>query len=206
MKNTFLFLLSLCFIVTSNAQDKKNFSGMEVNHIRVSTPGLYDNDNQLHWHFENFTEKDYAFPLPGAKVISPYGGRRRSHSGIDIKTRPNDTIYAAFSGVVRMSKPYSGYGKVIVIRHDNGLETVYSHNSKNFVKSGEIVKVGQPIALTGRSGRATTAHLHFETRVNGQHFNPNIIFNFKDGTLRKEHVKCTKNGRGVIVKVDKKKD
>lgn len=80
------------------------------------------------------TDEDYAFPLPGAKVISPYAGRRRHHSGVDLKTCANDTIVAAFDGIVRMAKPYAAYGNVVVIRHYNGLETVYSHNSKIWLK------------------------------------------------------------------------
>lgn len=99
-----------------------------------------------------------------------------------------------------MSKPYYAYGNVVVVRHSSGLETVYSHNSKNLVHSGDTVHVGQPIALTGRTGRATTEHLHFETRINGEHFNPHIIFSMKNHTLRKECVCCTKSAQGIIVK------
>ncbi|EIY51917.1 hypothetical protein HMPREF1068_01464 [Bacteroides nordii CL02T12C05] len=150
-------------------------------------------------HLDTLTENEYAFPLPGAKVISPYG-TRRGHSGADLKTCAGDTIRAAFSGVVRMSKPYAAYGNVVVIRHSNGLETIYSHNVKNLVQSGDWVLAGQPVALTGRTGRATTEHLHFETRINGQHFNPDLIFNLKEGTLRKECVQCVKKGNGVTVK------
>ena len=76
----------------------------------------------------------WCYPLPGAKVISPYGGKRRNHSGVDIKTVPNDPIYAVFGGEVTMSQVYYGYGNCIVIKHPNGLETLYSHNSKNLVK------------------------------------------------------------------------
>ena len=117
-----------------------------------------------------------------------------------IKTCANDTIRAAFDGVVRMSKPYYAYGNLVVIRHANGLETIYSHNCKNLVRSGDVVKAGQPIGLTGRTGRATTEHVHFETRINGQHFNPNLIFDLKERKLRKECIKCSKNGSGIIVK------
>lgn len=92
---------------------------------------------------------------PGAKVISAYG-TRGGHSGADIKTCAKDTIRAAFDGVVRMSKPYYAYGNLVVVRHANGLETIYSHNFKNLVQSGDTVKAGQPIGLTGRTGRATT--------------------------------------------------
>ena len=149
-------------------------------------------------HLDSLSDKDYSFPLPGGKVISNYGRGNGRHTGIDIKTFAKDTIRSAFDGVVRMSKPYSAYGNVIVVRHNFGLETIYSHNFKNLVQSGDTVKAGQPIALTGRTGRATTEHLHFETRVNGQPFNPNIVFNMDARALRKECILCTKNGNSIV--------
>ena len=137
----------------------------------------------------SISDKEWCYPLPGAKVISPYGARgRRSHSGVDLKTKPNDPIYAAFDGVVTMSQVYSGYGNCIILRHANGLETLYSHNSKNLVKVGDHVKCGQQIALTGRTGRATTEHLHFEVRVAGVHYNPNMIFDHNTHKLKKDKV------------------
>lgn len=118
--------------------------------------------------------RDGCYPLPGAKVISPYKNNRGSHrhTGVDLKTKANDPIYAVGDGVVTMSKNYSGYGKCIIIKHADGTETLYAHNSKNYVKEGEKVKSGQKIALTGRTGRATTDHLHFEVRKNGKPVNP----------------------------------
>ena len=201
MESTLIWLLCTLFSIVNNVDlpEKPHFSSMEINHIRVATPGLFSKDKNLLLHLDTLTENEYAFPLPGAKVISPYGPRR-GHSGADLKTCAGDTIRAAFSGVVRMSKPYAAYGNVVVIRHSNGLETIYSHNVKNLVQSGDWVLAGQPVALTGRTGRATTEHLHFETRINGQHFNPDLIFNLKEGTLRKECVQCVKKGNGVTVK------
>ena len=201
MESTLIWLLCTLFSRVNNVDlpEKPHFSSMEINHIRVATPGLFTKDKNLLLHLDTLTENEYAFPLPGAKVISPYG-TRRGHSGADLKTCAGDTIRAAFSGVVRMSKPYAAYGNVVVIRHSNGLETIYSHNVKNLVQSGDWVLAGQPVALTGRTGRATTEHLHFETRINGQHFNPDLIFNLKEGTLRKECVQCVKKGNGVTVK------
>ena len=144
----------------------------------------------------NINEKEWCYPLPGAKVISPYGPRGgRMHSGVDLKTKPSDPIYAAFDGVVTMSQVYSGYGNCVVLRHANGLETLYSHNVKNLVKVGDKVKCGQKIALTGRTGRATTEHLHFEVRVNGKHYNPNIIFDHTTRQLKKDQVTFYKNGK-----------
>lgn len=143
----------------------------------------------------NISDKEWCYPLPDAKVISPYGPRSgRMHSGVDLKTKPSDPIYAVFDGVVTMSQVYNGYGNCVVLRHANGLETLYSHNVKNLVKVGDQVKCGQKIALTGRTGRATTEHLHFEVRVNGRHYNPNIIFDHATHQLKKEQVTFYKNG------------
>lgn len=127
----------------------------------------------------------WSYPLPGAKVISPYGSRGgRRHTGVDLKTVNKDNILAAFDGEVVFSGPFSGYGNLIRIRHDNGLETYYSHNSKNLVKVGEQVKAGQVIALTGQTGRASTPHLHFETRIGGQAVNPNRFFDHQTYSIR----------------------
>lgn len=137
---------------------------------------------------------EWAYPLPGAKVISPYGGRRH-HKGVDLKTKPNDNIRAAFSGVVTRSGPFAGYGNCIVIRHPNGLTTLYSHQSKNLVKAGQKVKAGQVIGLTGRTGRATTEHLHFEVHCpNGQKINPNIVFNHDTKRLQNAILTIRKGG------------
>lgn len=178
----------------------ENFSTREKNDITVSDPVLMSEESTMLIDLTMIQKEDYAFPLPGAKVISPYAGRRRHHSGVDLKTRANDTIVSAFDGIVRLSKPYYAYGNVIVVRHYNGLETVYSHNSKNLVKPGDRVKAGQPIALTGRTGRATTEHLHFEVRVNGQHFNPNLVFNLQERKLNDQCLFFTKKGNNIAVK------
>lgn len=199
MKNILILLTVLLLPLTADGQDKPSFSAREMADVRVTTPGLFAKSNHIYLHLDSLKDHEYAFPLPGGKVISAYG-TRGGHSGTDIKTCAKDTIRAAFDGVVRMSKPYYAYGNIVVIRHANGLETLYSHNFKNLVKTGDVVKAGQPIGLTGRTGRATTEHVHFETRINGQHFNPNLIFDLKERTLRKERIKCTKNGSKIVVK------
>ena len=144
----------------------------------------------------------FHMPTPSTKITSPFGPRwRRMHNGLDLKVNIGDTIVAAFDGKVRIVKyERRGYGKYVVIRHDNGLESIYSHNSRNLVKSGDIVKAGDAVGLTGRTGRATTEHLHLEFRIDGQHFNPNLIFDMKDRTLHKTEIVCTKAGNRVIVK------
>jgi len=134
-------------------------------------------------NLSNFAKAEWCYPLPGSHVISPYGGRR-GHSGVDIKTKPNDNILAAFDGVVTQSGPYFGYGNYIVIRHDNGLETRYSHQSRNLVKVGDRVKAGQIIGLTGRTGRATTEHLHFEVAFDGKRIDPALVFDHLNKSLQ----------------------
>ncbi|WP_280750915.1 MULTISPECIES: M23 family metallopeptidase [unclassified Parabacteroides] len=177
-----------------------DFTYYDTHHVRSQDCLLFCNSDTEIIDLAFLSENDYAFPLPGAKVISPYAGKRSSHSGVDLKTCAHDTIVAAFDGVVRMAQPYAAYGNVVVVRHYNGLETVYSHNSKNLVKSGDVVKAGYPVALTGRTGRATTEHLHFETRINGQHFNPSLVFDFTTKTLQPQNLLCIKKGSSIVVK------
>lgn len=137
--------------------------------------------------------KSFRYPLDDSHVISGYGGKRR-HSGVDIKNAPKKEIYAVFDGLVVQAGTYSAYGKCITIRHANGLETRYSHNSKNLVTVGDKVKAGDVIALTGRTGRATTEHLHFETRINGRAFNPDYVLDHKNHCLQKGVLQFKKGG------------
>lgn len=127
----------------------------------------------------------YHIPVPG-QVTSRYGYRprfRRVHKGIDLAIRSNDTIYAAFEGKVRLTAfERSGYGNYVIIRHPNGLETVYGHLNRALVKPEQTVKAGQPIALGGSTGRSTGPHLHFETRFMGYAINPEAIFDFANKT------------------------
>lgn len=146
-------------------------------------------------NLSDIEKEHWAYPLPGSHVISPYGGARH-HAGVDIKTKPNDKILAAFDGVVTRSGPYFGYGNCIVIRHAYGFETLYSHQSRNFVKAGTHVKAGDVIGLTGRTGRATTEHLHFEIHYKGSRLNPGIIFDHKNKSL--QQVTLTLNTKGGI--------
>ena len=151
--------------------------------------------NTFRLDLEKIEDKAWSYPLPDARVISPYGGARR-HSGVDLKTKPNDEIYAAFDGEVVASGPYYGYGNCIRIKHAYGLETLYSHQSKNMVKKGDKVKAGQVIGLTGRTGRATTEHLHFEVSFGGKRLDPAIVFDHSNHKLKAATLHLTK-GKGV---------
>ena len=137
--------------------------------------------------------RSWHYPLEDSHVISGYGGRRH-HSGVDIKNAPNMNVYAAFDGLVVQSGVFAGYGKCITVRHPNGLETRYSHNSKNFVNVGDKVKAGDVIGTTGRTGRATTEHLHFETRIAGRAFDPAYVFDHVNHCLQKCVLQFKKNG------------
>jgi murein DD-endopeptidase MepM/ murein hydrolase activator NlpD len=118
-------------------------------------------------------------PIKGA-ITSPYGWRhRRMHKGTDIKLYTGDTVYAAFNGRVRIKKfDRRGYGYYLVLRHSNGLETVYGHLSRFIVNQDDLVKAGDPIALGGSTGRSTGPHLHFEMRFMGIALDPSTIINF----------------------------
>ena len=123
----------------------------------------------------------FAMPTTNTKITSKFGPRRRRmHNGIDVKVYIGDTIRAAFSGKVRMVKyERRGYGKYVVIRHENGLETIYGHLSKQMVSEDQYVEAGEVIGLGGNTGRSTGSHLHFETRFLGQAINPDLLFDFE---------------------------
>lgn len=127
----------------------------------------------------------FVFPIDSMiRITDKFGYRRRRHrmhKGIDLKVYVGDTIRAAFDGKVRI-KSYErrGYGNYLVIRHPNGLETIYGHLSKSLVNPNDIVRAGDPIALGGNTGRSTGSHLHFETRFLGQAIDPTEIIDFEN--------------------------
>ncbi len=142
----------------------------------------------------------FCMPTSSRKVTSNFGPRwGRAHQGIDVKVYIGDTIRAAFDGKVRVTQYQGGgYGYHVVIRHPNGLETLYGHLSKIIAKENQIVKAGDVIGLGGNTGRSTGSHLHFETRLCGTAINPALMFDFENqdvvansfvyrgGTIRKD--------------------
>ena len=126
--------------------------------------------------------RDFCMPTPSRVITSNFGARwGRQHKGLDIKVYIGDTIRAAFSGKVRIVRyEAKGYGKYVVIRHPNGLETIYGHLSKQLVSENQEVRAGEPIGLGGNTGRSTGSHLHFETRLCGVALNPAIMFDFRN--------------------------
>ena len=124
----------------------------------------------------------FCMPTENTKVNDIFGyrpRRRRMHYGLDVKVERGDTIRSAFDGKVRyISYQRRGYGHYVVIRHPNGLETLYAHLTKSLVAENEVVKAGDPIGLGGNTGRSTVTHLHFETRLLGKALNPALMFDF----------------------------
>ncbi|MBP3774260.1 MAG: peptidoglycan DD-metalloendopeptidase family protein [Bacteroidaceae bacterium] len=142
----------------------------------------------------------FSMPTPSRQITSRYGYRssfRRNHYGLDIKVYTGDTIYAAFDGKARIvSYERRGYGYYIVLRHPNGLETVYGHLSKQLIAENDIVKSGDPIGLGGSTGRSTGSHLHFETRFLGEPINPELLFDFPNQDVTNDYY-VYHNSRGV---------
>ena len=133
----------------------------------------------------------FAVPFQN-KVTSKFGPRRyRYHYGTDINLNTGDTVVAAFDGKVRIAAYHYGYGHTVVLRHLNGLETVYAHFSKILVDTNQMVKAGQPIGLGGNTGRSYGSHLHFEVRYMGIPFNPETVVNFEQGTLLNDTLMLT---------------
>jgi murein DD-endopeptidase MepM/ murein hydrolase activator NlpD len=128
----------------------------------------------------------FAMPLKN-KVNSDFGWRKwKYHYGIDQGLTVGDPILSAFDGTVRVVKKSKSYGKCVVIRHNNGLETLYAHLSGIIVTPNQEVKAGEQIGMGGNSGRSTGPHLHFEVRYLGGAINPNEIIDFKNNALLKD--------------------
>ena len=147
----------------------------------------------------------FVMPTTNTKITDIFGyrPRRRVHNGLDIKVQIGDTIRAAFDGKVRVVKDQGrrrGYGKYVVVRHENGLETVYGHLSKWLVTEDQYVKAGDPIALGGNTGRSTGSHLHFETLFMGKALDPALMFDFVNQDVTGDYYVYRKPVRKVVDK------
>ncbi|MBQ8158733.1 MAG: peptidoglycan DD-metalloendopeptidase family protein [Prevotella sp.] len=162
---------------------------VEVEEFESLADELYEDWDNTYAHRETelpdsfrIDLRDFCMPTASRVVTSNFGARwRRQHKGLDIKVYIGDTIRSAFPGKVRVVKNQGrrkGYGQYIVIRHPNGLETIYGHLSKQLVVENQEVRAGEPIGLGGNTGRSTGSHLHFETRLCGVALNPAIMFDF----------------------------
>ncbi len=141
---------------------------------------------------DTINECRFYNPFKGL-ITSNFGWRDgRSHNGIDIDLQVWDPVIAAFDGMVRVARNHDGYGRVVIIRHYNGLETLYAHLHRFKVKTGDIIEAGQVIGLGGSSGKSTGSHLHFEVRYKGRPLNPRSIIDFNRNNLKSSNIKLVK--------------
>jgi murein DD-endopeptidase MepM/ murein hydrolase activator NlpD len=144
-------------------------------------------------HLTEPTDCGFVVPFKG-NLTSVFGWRkRRPHYGTDINLETGDTVVAAFNGMVRIAKLNRSYGNVVIIRHANGLETVYAHLSKINVEAGQMVEAGQNIGLGGNTGHSFGSHLHFEMRYLGQAMDTEDFIDYATGTLKKNECMITKS-------------
>jgi len=208
---SFILHITICFFLLTGFIAKTQVTVEFDNNITVSTDSSFTAEllyfNYLDYDFYNYfdtlyirrgkrevellhdssviyIDSVYVWPYKG-NVISDYGIRGgRMHTGVDIRLNHGDTVYAIFDGVVRISRSYSGYGKTVLIRHNKGIESLYSHLSKLLVSPNDSIKAGTPIGLGGRTGRASCTHLHFEFRLLGEPINPNAILDFENYNIK----------------------
>lgn len=136
---------------------------------------------------------DYVAPIKNPVVTSNFGWRKgRAHTGIDLDLQVWDPVATAFDGMVRVAYYHPAYGRVVIVRHYNGLETLYAHLHRFKVKAGDIVEAGQIIGLGGSSGHSTGSHLHFEVRFKGKPINPKHLISFKENKLVSDSVMMVK--------------
>lgn len=208
-----VFILSQYSFAQSTPLDESEYEGespeLEVKEETDYTDPVADiysywNTKQIHYRDTSFfKELDtliiplvndssfYYHPYPG-NITSHFGSRRyRWHYGTDVDLITGDSIRAAFDGIVRIDTYESGYGKTLVLRHYNGIETLYGHLSRVLVDTGQFVTAGQVIALGGNTGRSTGSHLHFETRYRGKAIDPEKLIDFTTGQLRSDTLVMT---------------
>ncbi len=159
---------------------------------------LTDLPNSAELIIQNDSLGHYAHPHLG-QITSKYGLRnRRMHKGIDLELTKGTPVYASFHGIVRYAQKKGNYGNVIIIRHYNGLETVYAHLSKIKVKAGELIKSGELIGLGGSTGRSSGPHLHYEVRYKGHALNPAAFISFDGGHLYGDTLLIKKSRWGIV--------
>lgn len=167
------------------------YSDVELNSLPEATPILLIDSME-----------SYHYPYIG-RITSRYGPRRgRAHQGLDISLKMGDPIYATFDGKVRFSKAAGNYGNLVIIRHNNGLETYYAHLSQRDVEVGDWVVAGQQIGLGGSTGRSTGPHLHYEVRYKGQSFDPERIIDFSNGNLRRAELLLKRRHFSIYAKYE----
>ena len=179
MKIRHLSLIVAAMVALSSCAQTQ-FTALEQQQISIEDPSLFEKSEAFTVDFSSGRDRDYSFPLPvgKAKVMSDYS--------VEIETTRGDAVKSMFAGVVRLSRYSATFGHVIVVRHGNGLETMYANNAENLVKSGDRIKAGQTIAIVGAEKGRTFCR--FAIMVNGSRINPSIIFSPESHLLRQQVV------------------
>ncbi|CAN5149246.1 hypothetical protein BH09BAC5_BH09BAC5_10920 [soil metagenome] len=176
------------------------YGSWDTKHIFPYSDSLYKCETNTELDLSPATCGDFTFPIIGP-ITSPYGWRDTAfHRGVDIDLNRGDTVRCAFSGMVRFAGKNGGYGNMVIVRHYNGLETVYAHLWKIKVKPGDIVNSGQLLGLGGSTGHSTGTHLHFETRFRGIAIDPAYFVSYTSHTLVTEHVNLVRTKQGYAVR------
>ena len=159
----------------------------DVNHLRSRMLTIPFTNDRLMLILVQSANNPFELPCVFDEIMLNYGPTKKGifHPGVDLKVEPQTLVKSCFDGVVRMAKNYGDYGLMVVIRHYNGLETVYAHLDKICVKPGQMVYAGAVIGQTGCSGNAKDYMLHFETRFMNEFFDPSLIIDFENETLVK---------------------
>lgn len=207
------FVDSLGYYFFSDLPDSLMIGNEEIEFVSFN---LYEEWDSTQIHYPKFDFKNkldttylllstshsqYIHPFKNI-VTSNFGWRkRRFHYGIDINLNTGDTVLNSFDGIVRITKRSKSYGNVIVIRHENGLETLYAHLKSIFVASGDTIKAGTPIGLGGNTGRSRGSHLHYELRYLGVALNPKDVIDFENYKLVSDTLAISRNSFDYMHKI-----
>ena len=189
-------VIASIFLLCLTISAKDEFTHVEQQQINIETPGLFSHSNAFQVDFTQVAKDEYSFPLPVGKIAE------KTHSDIIIETSKGDAVKAMFGGVVRLARHTPNMGNVVVLRHDNGLETVYGRNAQNLVNVGQRVKAGETIAIVGNeNGRGS---LQFGIMVNGCRINPETILDVDAHALHRQLVTFKKVDKGIEVSTTRK--
>lgn len=174
------------------------YASWEINNLFPEKDMLHlKGDTSITLQLNGGERGEYFTPFNGP-ITSGFGWRDSTqHNGVDIDLNKGDKVAAAFDGMVRVAKNCGGFGNVVIIRHYNGLETVYGHLSKIKVKPGQVIIAGQIIGLGGSTGHSTGSHLHFEVRFKGVPINPKYLISFTDQKLLADEITIKKTRWGI---------
>lgn len=171
----------------------------DTQHLFPYSDSLYKCDTLTRIDLSPASCGEFTFPF-GGPITSTYGWRDSAfHRGIDVDLNRGDTVRCAFGGMVRFAGRSGGFGNVVIVRHYNGLETVYAHLWRIKVKPGDMIVSGQMLGLGGSTGHSTGTHLHFEIRFRGVAIDPAYFIDLKTRklTIEKAGLVRTKQGYGI---------